>query len=219
MNMSYLLLIIVSTAIGLGAQFYVNSQIKKYSNVPTSTGLSGQQAAANMLAYHNVQGVSIGQGSAGEDFFDPRSNSITIDPQAFGGRSITAMATACHEVGHACQYAQGYAPMKFRTALVPVVQFASNSWMILLIIGIALNFAGLINLAIIVYAFAVIFQIVTLPVEFNASHRAMDYLEATGLPQGERAGAFSVLRACALTYVAAALVSILQLVWLLGQRR
>lgn len=219
MNMSYLLLIIVSTAIGLGAQFYVNSQIKKYSNVPTSTGLSGQQAAANMLAYHNVQGVSISQGSAGEDFFDPRSNSITIDPQAFGGRSITAMATACHEVGHACQYAQGYAPMKFRTALVPVVQFASNSWMILLILGIALNFAGLINLAIIVYAFAVIFQIVTLPVEFNASHRAMDYLEATGLPQGERAGAFSVLRACALTYVAAALVSILQLVWLLGQRR
>jgi Zn-dependent membrane protease YugP len=219
MNMSYLLLIIVSTAIGLGAQFYVNSQIKKYSNVPTSTGLSGQQAAANMLAYHNVSGVSIVQGSAGEDFFDPRSNSVTIDPQAFGGRSITAMATACHEVGHACQYAQGYTPMKFRTVLVPVVQFASNSWMILLIIGIALNFAGLIDLAIIVYAFAVLFQIVTLPVEFNASHRAMDYLEATGLPQGERAGAFSVLRACALTYVAAALVSVLQLVWLLGQRR
>lgn len=128
------------------------------------------------------------------------------------------MATACHEVGHACQYAQGYVPMKFRTALVPVVNFASNAWMVLLIIGMVLNFAGLINVAIIMYAFAVLFQIVTLPVEFNASHRAMDYLESTGLPQGERAGAFSVLRACALTYVAAALVSILQLVWLLGQR-
>jgi Zn-dependent membrane protease YugP len=218
MSMSYLVLIIISTVIGLGAQFYVNNQIKKYQSVPTSTGLSGQQAAANMLAYHNVTGVPIKQGQSGEDFFDPRSNSITIDPDAYGGRSITALATACHEVGHACQYAKGYTPMKIRSAIVPVVNFASNAWMILLIAGIFLNIAGLIDLAIIMYAFAVIFQIVTLPVEFNASHRAMDYLEATGLPQGERAGAFSVLRACALTYVAAALVSVLQLLWLLGQR-
>lgn len=218
MTLSYLLLIVVSTIIGLGAQFYVNNQIKKYSSVPTSTGLTGVRAGQNMLAFHNVSGVQFHQGNDGEDYFDPRSNSITVDPQAYGGSSITAMATACHEVGHACQYAQGYAPMKFRTALVPVVNLASNSWMIVLIIGIALNFAGLINLAIILYAFAVIFQIATLPVEFNASHRAIDYMESINLPEGERAGAFSVLRACALTYVAAALVSILQLLWLLGQR-
>lgn len=129
MTMSYIILIAVSTVIGLGAQFYVNQQIKKYQSVPTSTGLSGQQAAANMLAFHNVTGVPITQGEAGQDFFDPRSNSITIDPDAYGGRSITAMATACHEVGHACQYAQGYVPMKFRTALVPVVNFASmHGW-------------------------------------------------------------------------------------------
>lgn len=218
MSMSYILLIVISTAIGAGAQFYVNRQIKKYSSVPTSTGLSGQQAAANMLAYHNVQGVAIRQGGAGEDFFDPRSNSVTIDPSAYGHNSITSMATACHEVGHACQYAQGYVPMKFRTALVPVVNFATNAWMLVLIAGIFLQMTGLIDLAIILFVFVVLFQVATLPVEFNASHRAMDYLEAIGLPQGERAGAFNVLRACALTYVAAALVSVIQLVWLLGQR-
>ena len=108
--------------------------------------------------------------------------------------------------------------MKMRSALVPVANFASNAWMIALIAGIFLNIAGLIDLAIFLYAFAVLFQLVTLPVELNASHRAMNYLQAAGAPQGEQAGAFKVLRACALTYVAAALVSILQLLWLLGQR-
>lgn len=219
LSYSYIMLIIVSTLIGMGAQFYVTSQINKYSKVPTSTGLSGAQAAYNMLAYHGVGGVPIRQGRSGEDFFDPRSNSITIDPSAYGMNSVTSFATACHEVGHACQYAQGYWPMKFRSALVPVVNFASNSWMILLIAGIALNLAGLIDLAIIMYAFAVIFQLVTLPVEFNASHRAMDYMKTINMPAEERSGAFSVLRACALTYVAAALISALQLLWMLGQRQ
>ncbi len=215
----YIILIVVSTVIGFGAQAYVNSQIKKYSNVPSSWGLTGVQAGQNMLAYNGVQGVPFHRGGESEDHFDPRNNSITLDPHAYSQPSITAIATACHEVGHACQFAQGYGPMKFRSALVPVVNFASNAWMIALLAGIFMNLAGLIDLAIILYAFAVLFQLVTLPVEFNASHRAMQYLEAAGLPQGERAGAFSVLRACALTYVAAALVSALQLLWLLGQRR
>ncbi len=220
MSMSYLLLIVVTLAIGFGAQAYVNSRIKKFNKVPISTGLTGAQAAQKMLDANGVQGVRIVQGSAGQDHFDPRNNSITLDPDAFSGRSITATATACHEVGHACQYAQGYMPMKFRSTLVPVVNFTSNSWMFILIIGIALNLAGLIDLAIIFYAFAVLFQLVTLPVEFNASHRAMDYLQGSGMvQQGESAGAFSVLRACAMTYVAAALTSILQLIWLLGERR
>ena len=218
MSYGYLMLILMSTVIGLGAQFYVNNQIKKYSSVPTSTGLTGAQAAANMLAFHNVQGVPITQGGEGQDYFDPRSNSITIDPHAYGYNSVTALATACHEVGHACQYAKGYWPMSFRSALVPVVNFASNAWMIALIVGIALNSVGLVDVAILLYAFAVLFQLVTLPVEFNASHRAMDYLQTVGMPAEERAGAFNVLRACALTYVAAALVSALQLFWLLGQR-
>ena len=218
MSYGYIMLIVVSTIIGAAAQFYVNSQLNKHKEVACSFGLTGEQAAKRMLAAHNVGGVPIHRGSEGQDHFDPRSNSITLDPHAFGKTSITAVATACHEVGHACQYAQGYGPMKFRSALVPVVNFSSNAWMIVLIMGIALNIVGLIDLAIVLFAFAVLFQLVTLPVEFNASHRAMDYLKASGLPQGEQAAAFSVLRACALTYVAAALVSILQLLWLLGQR-
>ena len=128
------------------------------------------------------------------------------------------MVLLCHEVGHACQYAQGYVPIKIRGAMVPVVNFASNTWIFLLLIGIFLNIAGLVDLAIIFYAFAVLFQLVTLPVEFNASHRALAYMETTGLPGAERTGAWNVLRACALTYVAAALVSVLQLLYLLGSR-
>ena len=108
--------------------------------------------------------------------------------------------------------------MKIRSAMVPVVNFASQSWMILLLAGIFLNLVGLIDVAIALYAFAVIFQLVTLPVEFNASGRALRYLKGIGLPEAERDGAASVLRACALTYVAAALMSILQLLWLIGMR-
>lgn len=109
--------------------------------------------------------------------------------------------------------------MKVRTAIVPVVNLASNAWIFILLIGIFLNMVGLVWAAIIMYAAVVIFQLVTLPVEFNASRRAMAYMGSIGLPEAERKGAFDVLRACALTYVAAALTSILQLLWLLGQRR
>lgn len=216
--MSYLLLIVVTLAIGMGAQWYVNHQIKKYSYVPISTGMTGYQVATGMLAYYGINNVEVRMGGKGQDFFNPKDNSITLDPDSYHGTSITATATACHEVGHACQYAQGYVPMKVRGAMVPVVNFASNAWMFLLLAGILLNVVGLVDLAIIMYAFAVLFQIVTLPVEFDASHRAMTYMNTTGLPGGEQAGAWSVLRACALTYVAAALVSILQLVYLLGAR-
>lgn len=215
----YIGLIVVSLAIGLGAQAYVNSQIKKYNQVAISNGMTGYQVATGMLAYYGIQGVQVRQGAPGENFFNPKDNSITLDPDSYNGASITATATACHEVGHACQYAQGYAPMKVRSVLVPVVNFTSNTWIFLLLIGIVLNVAGLVDLAIIFYAFAVLFQLVTLPVEFDASKRAMQYMETTGLPGGERAASWSVLRACALTYVAAALVSILQLLYLLSTRQ
>ena len=142
-----------------------------------------------------------------------------MSPSVFDQCTVTAYATACHEVGHACQFAQGYAPLKWRTALWPVANAASNLWMIVLFAGIFLYMNQLIDVAIVMYAAVVLFQIVTLPVEFNASHRAMDYIKVCALPEGEVAGSFSVLRACALTYVAAALASLLQLVWLLGMRR
>lgn len=219
MDYSYLALIVVTLAIGLGAQAYVNSKLTKYSNVRVANGLTGAQAARQMLAYYGIQGVEVHQGGHGQDFFDPRTNSVTLSPEAYSGSSVTATATACHEVGHACQYAADYTPMKVRTSIVPAVNLASNAWIFILLIGIFLHMAGLVWAAIIMYAVVVLFQLVTLPVEFNASRRAMAYMGSIGLPAGEQKGAFDVLRACAFTYLAAALTSILQLLWLLGQNR
>ena len=216
---SYLLLIVVTLAIGLGAQWYVNHKLKVYSRYPDSTGLTGAQTAMNMLAFYGIGNVEVRRGAEGQDFFDPRTNSITLSPSAFDGRSITAAATACHEVGHACQYASNYTPMKIRGAIVPVANTASNLWIFLLIIGIFMNMVGLIWAAIIMYAVVVLFQVAPLPVEFNASRRAMAYMSTIGMPPTEQKGAFDVLRACALTYVAAALTSVLQLLWLLGNNR
>ena len=217
--MSYWLLIIVTLVLGLGASGYVNSQLKKYSKVRSSSGITGAEAAERMLRAHGVTGVVVKRGNEGQDHFDPRTNSISLSPSVYGQCTVTAYATACHEVGHACQFAQDYTPLRLRSAIWPVANFASNAWMIILFIGIFMYMNSLIDVAIIMYAAVVLFQIVTLPVEFNASHRAMDYMKSIGLPQGEVAGSFSVLRACALTYVAAALASLLQLVYLLGMRR
>ncbi len=218
-DMSYLMLIVATLAIGLGAQAYVNHKLNKYQRVPISNGLTGAQCAQQMLAYYGITNVAVHRGGPGQDFFDPRSNSVTLSPDAYDGRSVTATATACHEVGHACQFAANYTPMKVRTAIVPVVNLASNLWVFVLLIGIFLVSNNLITIAIIMYAAVVLFQLVTLPVEFNASNRAMVYMGQIGLPAQEQSGAASVLRACAFTYVAAALTSILQLLWLLGQRQ
>lgn len=216
--MSYLTLVILTLVIGVGAQWLVNSRLKKYQRVSVSNMMTGAEAARQMLEYYGIHGVHVGRGVEGQDFFDPRNNSITLSPSVFDGRSVTALATACHECGHAYQYAQNYTPMRIRTAIVPAVNLASNAWVFILMIGIMLNLAGLVDLAIIVYAVVVLFSLVTLPVEFDASHRGLGYMQTIGLPAGEIAGSRSVLTACALTYVAAALTSILQLVWLLGQR-
>ena len=216
--MSYWMLVIVTLVIGMAASGYVNSQLKKYQKYASSSGITGREATERMLRAYGVTGVQVKRGNEGQDHFDPRTNSISLSPSVYDNSTVTAYATACHEVGHACQFAQGYAPLKIRTAIWPVANFASNAWIIVLLIGIFLVINSLIDVAIIMYACVVLFQIVTLPVEFNASHRAMDYMKTIGLPEGEIAGSFSVLRACALTYVAAALASLLQLFYLLGMR-
>ena len=216
--MAYWTLIIVTLLLGLGASGYVNSQLKKYSKVPSTSGLTGAQAAERMLRAHGVTGVVVQCGNEGQDHFDPRTNSISLSPSVYNQSTVTAYATACHEVGHACQFAQGYMPLKLRTAIWPVANLASNVWIFVLFAGIFLYMNQLIDIAIIMYAAVVLFQIVTLPVEFNASRRAMDYMKSIAMPQGEVAGSSTVLRACALTYVAAALASLLQLVYLLGLR-
>lgn len=216
--MGYWMLVIITLAIGMAASGYVNSQLKKYQKVRSSSGITGREAAERMLATYGVQGVQVKMGAEGQDHFDPRSNSISLSPSVYNESTVTAYATACHEVGHACQFAQGYVPLKIRSAIWPVANFASNAWIIVLIIGVLLVMNSLIDVAIIMYACVVAFQLITLPVEFNASHRAMNYMGAIALPQAEQKGAFSVLRACALTYVAAALVSAIQLLYLLSRR-
>lgn len=165
--MTYLLLILVTFAIGFGAQGYVNHQLNKYSHVPNTSQMTGRDVAVGMLNYYGIQGVEVRMGREGQDFFNPKDNSITLGPDSYNGRSITATATACHEVGHACQFAQDYKPMKVRSALVPVVNLASNTWIFILLAGIILNVIGLVDVAIALYAVAVLFQIVTLPVEFR----------------------------------------------------
>ena len=218
-DMGYLLLIVVTLVIGLGATAHVNSQLKKFSRVPSVSGMTGAQIAQAMLRANGVTNVPIVMGRPDQNHFDPRTNSITLDPNAYNGRSITSIATACHEVGHACQYAQGYAPMKIRGSIVPVANLASNAWVFVLLLGIFMNLMPFVWLAIILYAAVVIFQIVTLPVEFDASRRGLAYIRSQGAPAAELDGSSKVLRACALTYVAAALTSILQLLWMLGHTR
>ena len=213
MSRMYVVVVLISLVIGGLSTWYVNSSLKKYREVPTSSGLTGTQIAKNMMKHYGIGNLSIRRGRQNQNHFNSRKNSITLDPHVYGSSSVTAMATACHEVGHACQFAQGYFPMKIRSALVPVVSFTQGSWFIILVIGVFLNVAGLVDLALIFYAVSVVFHLVTLPVEFNASRRGLEYLDEIGVSEEEKAGAQAVLRACALTYVATALISAIYLVY------
>ena len=213
MSPLYIAVVLISLVIGGLSTWYVNSSQKKYRSVATSTGLTGQQIAKNMMEHYGIGDLPIRRGRANQNHFNPRKNSITLDPHAYGSSSVTAIATACHEVGHACQFAQGYLPMKVRSALVPVVNFTQGSWFIILLVGVLLNMAGLVDLALAFYAVSLVFHLVTLPVEFNASRRALEYMTEIGIADQEITGARAVLRACALTYVAVALMSVIYLLY------
>ena len=208
---AYLLLIVVSTILGMATQGYIRSTYRKWSNVPASSGMTGAQVARRMLDEGGASSVGITEiGGTLTDNFDPRDNKLHLSQEN------ASVAVACHEAGHACQKAKGYVPMKVRTALVPVVNFATNAWTVVLLLGIFMGLTGFVRLALILFAFSVIFELVTLPVEIDASRRAVKYLAANGGSIDEK-GAKQVLTAAALTYVAAALVSILQLVYLMGR--
>ena len=218
----YFGVMVLTLIIGGGAQLYVTSQLRKYSHVPSSYGVTGAEMAHRMSVDKGISHVGILRGGPNQDFFYPRSNSVTLGTEAYGQYSITAIATAVHEMGHASQYAEGYAFMKFRSALVPVVNFCSNAWMIIFMLGLLMGAAGgttLMKVGIIMFAAVLLFQLVTLPVEFDASRRGLAYLQATGMNQAELSGAYSVLRACALTYVAAALTALLQLLYMVLSTR
>ena len=214
---AYMLLVLVSTVIGLAAQGYINSTYRTWSRVPAA-GATGADVARRMLDANGCHAVDIKRVNGHlTDHYDPRDNSLHLSSENLTGGSVASVAVACHEAGHAAQKAHGYAMMKVRTALVPVVNFTQNTWMLVLMLGLFMNIAGLTTLAIVFFAFSVVFQLVTLPVEIDASRRAVAYIEQSGMGEVDVRGAKKVLTAAALTYVAAVLTSILQLLYLLAR--
>jgi Zn-dependent membrane protease YugP len=222
MQISYLVLIVVSLCLGLGTQAYIRSTYNRWSKVPLGIGLSGRQMSREMLDEAGLQDVPIENNGKADlsDYYDPRKNALFLSGGSDRGASVASAAVACHEAGHAVQHAKGYGPARLRLSLVPIVNFGEQTWIIVLLLGVMFNITGLINLGIFLFAFVVIFELVTLPVEFDASKRAIAYISSVpGVSSTEASGARQVLTAAALTYVAAALSSILQLLYLLGQRR
>ena len=220
---SYIIYVLPALLISLAAQIAVKSSFSKYSKVYCA--MTGAQAARRVLEINGVSGVKIERVSGQlTDHYDPRTNVIRLSESVYDAASISAVGVAAHEAGHAVQYAKGYVPIKLRSAILPVSQIGSQLSMPLLLLGIVFSFELLINLGIIFFCAALLFQLVTLPVEFNASRRAMSAIESGYLLTDERSvkGARSVLRAAAMTYVAAVIVSVMQLLRLLslaGRRR
>ena len=217
MDPLYLLVVLVSTVIGLAAQAYIKSTYGTWSKVK-SDGITGAEAARRMLDANGCQNVGIKSiGGTLTDNYNPTDNNLYLSRDNPSGGSVASVAVACHEAGHAAQHEQGYAMMKLRSALVPVVNLTQSAWTIVFILGVALNLAGLTTLAIWLFSFSVLFQIVTLPVEIDASRRGVRYIQESGMSARQVRGAKKVLTAAALTYVAAALSSVIQLLYLLAR--
>lgn len=220
---SYLIYVLPALLISLLAQIAVKSSFSRYSKV--SCNMTGAEAARRVLEQNGVYNVRIERVSGQlTDHYDPRTNVIRLSESVYDTPSIAAVGVAAHEAGHAVQYANGYAPIKIRGMILPVSQIGSQLSMPLLLLGIVFSFDILINLGIIFFCAALLFQLVTLPVEFNASRRAMNAIREGNLLLGEDnvRGASSVLRAAAMTYVASVIVSVMQLLRLLsiaGRRR
>lgn len=204
------------------AQAMVNSSYSKYSSRPAMCGITGAQMAQRVLQQGGVSAVSVSQtGGTMSDHYDPKSKQIRLSSGVYNSTSIAALAIAAHEAGHALQHASGYAPLAIRTRLVPVVNISSSLAFPLFLIGLLFNknFPILCDIGIFLFAFAVLFQLVTLPVEFNASRRAMHAIQGEGvLSNDEAVGARKMLTAAAMTYVAAMIVSVLQLLRLIAIR-
>lgn len=220
------LLVIVGVVLCTVASGMVKSTYNKYSNVYPMRHMTGAQVAEMILRNSGISDVRIEQ-VAGEltDHYDPRAKVLRLSQENFGTSSVAAMGVAAHEAGHAVQHHTGYIPLKLRNTILPAANIGSKLGIPLVILGLVLGFGDtLINIGIILFLFAVLFQVVTLPVEFNASKRAVKMLEEYGVLYNEElAGCKKVLRAAAMTYVAAAASSVLQLLRLVllsgGRRR
>ena len=212
------LILIPAILISAWAQFKVSSTFNKYSTVRSINGYTGAQVARILLNDAGLQEVEIQQVPGRlSDHYDPRAKVLRLSSDVYGSTSVASIGVAAHEVGHAIQDKESYSALVFRNAIVPVVNFSSSLSWILFFIGILLSYSTLVTIGIILFSVVVLFQLVTLPVEFNASSRALKLLEARGiLYDKEVDGARKVLSAAALTYVAATLMAVLQLVRLIA---
>ena len=222
-NLSYLLFLAPAFILLIAAQILVKTSFSKYSKIGNYRAMTGAQAAQAVLDQNGVTGVRI-EAVAGNltDHYDPKMNVIRLSEQVFNSASIAAVGVAAHEAGHAVQYAENYGPIKLRMAVLPLARFGPMLTFPLMVAGYWLNMMGLVYAGIILFGFALLFQMITLPVEFNASRRAMAVINDTGLLTSDEArGARKVLTAAAMTYVAAMFQSLLQLIWfvLQAQRR
>lgn len=214
----YLILIIPAIIISLIAQARVKSTFTKYSSQNTLSHITGAQAAERVLRANGVSNVRIERVSGSlTDHFDPKSNVIRLSESVYDHASVAAVGVAAHEAGHAVQYAQGYAPIKLRNAFVPVVNFGSSFSWILLLMGVLFSFEPLILAGVICFGLVTVFHLLTLPVEFNASSRALSAIKDSNILYDDRElkGARSVLSAAAMTYVAALILSLAQLLRLI----
>ncbi len=213
---SYLIYMIPAFILMALTSWYVKAAYNKWSRVPAQSRLTGAQAAQRLISTGGIYGVQV-QGVAGNltDHYDPRNKTLFLSPGVANGASVASLAIAAHELGHAMQDAEDYLPLRFRSALVPVVNIGSNLGWFLIMIGLFLRFTELAWLGVLIFAGGAVFALATLPVEFNASSRAKQLLAQTGIIQtdAEMRGVNSVLNAAALTYVAGLVTAILQLLY------
>ncbi len=226
---TYVALVLPCVIFAMAASANVNSTFKRYSKELSRRHLTGAEAAQRVLSANGVSGVRFERVSGNlTDHYDPRSNVIRLSDDVFGSTSIAAIGVACHEAGHAVQYAKGYAPIKLRAAIIPVTNFGSRLAMPLILLGLLFSAGSyfgdtMVYLGIACFGLSVLFQLVTLPVEFNASRRALQAIESNELlTEEEYRGARKTLTAAAMTYVAAtavALAQLLRLLMIFGGRR
>ena len=225
---TYLVLVLPFIILSMWASSNVNSTFKKYAKQYSVRRLTGADAAQRVLSANGVSGVRIERISGNlTDHYDPRTNVIRLSDSVFSSTSTAAIGVACHEAGHAVQYAQSYAPIKIRAAIIPITNFGSKLAMPLILLGTVLPIIGefsyvLVYIGIACFGLSVLFQLITLPVEFNASRRAMEAIQSAGLlTDEEQKGAKKTLKAAAMTYVAAtatALAQMLRLIIIFGGR-
>ena len=226
---TYVVLVLPAVIFALIASARVKSTYNKYSTVRSASGITGAQAARRILEANGLGHVQIEHVSGSlTDHYDPKANVIRLSDSVYDNSSTAAVGIACHEVGHALQYANDYQPIKLRTAIIPVTQIGSKLAIPLVLIGLVLNsfsgsFLSVAYLGIILFGLCTLFQLLTLPIEYNASNRAMEQIRSRGLlMEDEMQGVKAVLNAAALTYVASLAVSLMQLlrlIALVGGRR